>query len=182
MHKLIIFLILSIPIITLSWRTLFTIKSHGFYRFFSWLCIAWIFASIYSSWFHNRFAINQLISWALLTISIYLVVAGLILMKKLGKADKTRKEKTLFQFEETTELIDSGIFKYIRHPLYTSLICLTWGLLLKNPTLDLIIVSIISTIFLVLTSLRDEQECIGYFGDKYKAYMKRSKRFIPFLI
>jgi protein-S-isoprenylcysteine O-methyltransferase Ste14 len=106
----------------------------------------------------------------------------IILLKKKGKPEKIRNEKTLYQFEKTTELIDTGIFKYIRHPLYSSLIFLTWGIYLKNPVVDLLIVSMVSTLFLYLTAIFDEKECIQFFGDTYKEYMKRSKMFIPFLI
>ena len=49
-------------------------------------------------------------------------------MKRIGKPDKKRNTKNLYQFEQTTELVDKGIFKYIRHPLYSSLIFLTWGI------------------------------------------------------
>lgn len=102
-------------------------------------------------------------------------------MKRIGKPDKNRDRKTLYEFEQTTELVDKGIFKYIRHPLYSSLLFLTWGILLKNPTLGLIIVSLTSTIFLYFTSIFEEKECIAFFGDKYVDYMKRSKRFIPYI-
>ena len=37
-------------------------------------------------------------------------------------------------------------------------------------------------IVLYLTAIFDEKECMDYFGEKYKEYMKRSKMFIPFLI
>jgi len=40
MGTIIIFGVLSLFIILASWRTLFDIKSHGFYRFFSWECMA----------------------------------------------------------------------------------------------------------------------------------------------
>lgn len=103
-------------------------------------------------------------------------------MKKIGKPEKNRNNKTLYQFEQTTELIDKGIFKYIRHPLYSSLLFLTWGIFLKNPTFELLFVTILSTIFLYLTAIFDEKECVIFFGDKYTEYMKRSKRFIPYLI
>ena len=42
-YEIISLVILSFPVIILSWRTLFSVKSHGFYRFFSWECIIWIF-------------------------------------------------------------------------------------------------------------------------------------------
>jgi len=180
--SLIIFGILSLPVIIISWRTLFNVKSHGFYRFVSWECIIWLFANNYKYWFDYPFIISQIFSWILLIISGYLVIAGVILMKSKGKAGKKRDEKNLYQFEKTTELIDTGIFKYIRHPLYSSLIFLTWGILLKNPTAILLSVALTSTIFLYFTAIFDEKECIQYFGEKYRSYMKRSKMFIPFLI
>ncbi|MBK7096881.1 MAG: isoprenylcysteine carboxylmethyltransferase family protein [Saprospiraceae bacterium] len=103
-------------------------------------------------------------------------------MKKMGKPKSDRNEKSLYKFEKTTELIEQGIFKYIRHPLYSSLIFLTWGILLKSTSFELLAVSIISTLFLYLTAIFDEKECIHFFGDKYIEYMKRSKMFIPYLL
>jgi protein-S-isoprenylcysteine O-methyltransferase Ste14 len=44
-----------------------------------------------------------------------------------------------------------------------------------------LLVSLVSTVFLYLTALFDEKECIDYFGTAYREYMKRSKMFIPFL-
>lgn len=181
MGKFIIFGVLSLLIIFISWRTLFNTKSHGFYRFFSWECMAWLFAVNYKFWFVDPFSINQIISWILLIYSLYLVIAGLLLMKKIGKPHQIRDEKNLFGFEKTTELIDSGVFKYIRHPLYASLIFLTWAIYLKNPIDILFIIALLSTVFLYLTSKFDEKECLNYFGDKYRNYMIQTKMFIPFI-
>lgn len=181
MAKLIIFGFSSLLIIIISWRTLFNTKSHGFFRFFSWQCIAWLFAVNYKFWFVNPFSFNQIISWILLFYSAYLVIAGMLLIKNIGKPKSVRDEKNLFGFEKTTELIDSGVFKYIRHPLYSSLIFLTWAIYLKNPTDILFIIALLSTVFLYLTSKFDEKECLNYFGDKYRDYMIQTKMFIPFI-
>ncbi len=182
MNRIIIFLILNIPAIVISWRTIFNIRSHGFFRFFSWECIIWLFATNYKYWFDNPFSIYQIFSWSFLIISGYLIIVGVILMKKLGKPENNRSEKTLYQLEKTTELIEQGIFKYIRHPLYSSLLFLTWGISLKNFSIELLFVSILSTVFLYLTAIFDEKECIAFFGDQYIEYMKKSKRFIPYII
>ena len=103
-------------------------------------------------------------------------------MKKAGKSKKDRNEKTLYQFEKTVELIDTGIFRYIRHPLYSSLLFLSWGIFLKNTTGVLLIVTLLSTTCLYITAIFDEKECVNFFGNKYKEYMKSSKMFIPFII
>jgi protein-S-isoprenylcysteine O-methyltransferase Ste14 len=182
MEKLIAFGILSLPVILISWRTLFSIKTHGFYRFFSWECILWLLVSNYSSWFTDPFSMKQIFSWIFLFYSIYPVFAGTLLLKKAAKAKETRNDEKLYLFEKTAELIDTGIFKYIRHPLYSSLLFLTWGIFLKNTSWFLLTISVMSSVFLYLTALFDEQECLVYFGNKYSDYMKRTKRFIPFVI
>lgn len=181
MERLIIFAVLSIPVIILSWRTLFDVRSHGFYRFFSWECMLWLFASNFRFWFDDPFSLKQICSWILLVYSIYPVVAGTVQLKKAGKPGGNREEKALYNFEKTSELVDTGIYKYIRHPLYSSLIFLTWGIFLKNTTVFLFLVALLSTAFLYLTAWFDEKECIRYFGEKYAEYMKRTKRFIPYL-
>ncbi len=182
MVRIIAFVILSLPVILLSWSAMLRVRSHGFYRFFSWESILWLLVCNLTYWFDDPFCFRQQCSWILLIISFYLVVSGVILLKIKGKPNSNRAEKGLYKFEKTSELVDTGIYKYIRHPLYSSLIFLTWGIFLKQITLPLFIISVISTLFLWFTSLFDEKECISYFGDKYKSYMKRTKRFIPFVI
>ena len=102
-------------------------------------------------------------------------------MKKKGKQQNIRQEENLYGFEKTSKLVTSGIYKYIRHPLYSSLFLLTWGILFKHPDWILLNVAIFASVFLFLTARADEKECIKYFGENYRDYMKRTKRFIPFL-
>ncbi|MHB9056945.1 MAG: hypothetical protein ACYC2P_12470 [Paludibacteraceae bacterium] len=121
MDKIIIFVIISMIIVVVSRKTLFNFHSHGFYRFLSWECIAWLISSGYKGWFTNPFSAKQIFSWFLLLISAYLVITGVIFMKKLGRRDKNRNENNLYKFEKTSELVDKGVYKRIRHPLYSSL-------------------------------------------------------------
>lgn len=182
MVQFLFFVILSIPVIILSWRTLFNFRSHGFYRFFSWECIIWLFLSNYKYWFLNPFSVKQIFSWIFLFWSVYAVITGVLLLKKSGNPIRNRDDKKLFQFEKTSELVDTGIYKYIRHPLYSSLLFLTWGILLKNTTEALLIIALLSSVLLYLTAKFDEKECIKYFGGKYSEYINRSKMFIPFIL
>jgi protein-S-isoprenylcysteine O-methyltransferase Ste14 len=139
-------------------------------------------ASDYKFWFDDPFSFKQILSWILLFGAVYLVIAGVIQLKKAGKPIKERNEKALYDFEKTSSLVDTGIFKYIRHPLYASLIFLTWGIFLKNMNGQLFLTAMLSTVFLYATAVFDEKECIHFFGNPYRDYMKRSKRFVPFLI
>lgn len=179
MEPVLIFIILSVPLILVSWRSLFSLKHHGFYRFLSWEGIAWLLVSNYRFWFVHPFGLIQIVSWIFLMLSGYLVIAGAVHLKKFGKQVKQRNEKELYPFERTSVLVDRGIYKYIRHPLYASLLFLNWGICLKNPTVFLLVIACLSTVFLYLTAIFDERECIHYFGEAYRDYMKRSWRFIP---
>lgn len=179
--KIFIFALLSVPVIALSWRSIFSYRNHGFYRFFGWEGVLWLLVSNVKFWFEDPFGWKQMLSWFLLFVSLYYLIVGAILLIRVGKPQRSEERKELFQFEKTTELIDTGLFGWIRHPLYGSLILLTWGIFLKNVTYPLLIVTLLSTLLFYLTALYDEKECLQYFGEKYRAYMNRSKMFIPFI-
>jgi protein-S-isoprenylcysteine O-methyltransferase Ste14 len=181
MYRLLVFFILSIPIILFSWRTIIKPRCHGFYRFIGWECILWLLIENIRYWFIDPFSIYQIIAWICLIYSVVLLIPGVILMKKLGKPKNDRDDSALYEFEQTSELIESGIFKYVRHPLYGSLFFLTWGAYFKNPELDLLIISIFASIAFIITAKIEEKEDIAFFGEKYREYMKRSRMFIPYI-
>jgi protein-S-isoprenylcysteine O-methyltransferase Ste14 len=181
LEQYLVFAFLTIPVAIFSRRSLFRMRHHGFYRFLSWECILWLFAANYPAWFSEPSAVNQLFSWFLLCLSAFVAIRGALDIKQKGKPGTKRDDDALYAFEKTSVLVDTGIFRYIRHPLYASLLLLTWGIYLKAPTLLLLIPSLLSTAFLFVTAILDEQECIGYFGEAYADYMKRSKRFIPWI-
>ncbi|MCK7540462.1 MAG: hypothetical protein MZV63_61010 [Marinilabiliales bacterium] len=57
----------------------------------------------------------------------------MIRLRRASKPGITRVDEKLFRFEKTTELVTSGIYRYIRHPMYSSLLLLAWGIWLKQP-------------------------------------------------
>jgi protein-S-isoprenylcysteine O-methyltransferase Ste14 len=182
MDKVILFIALSIPVILLSRKSLFDFKSHGFTRFFSWECIIALFVINYEGWFMEPFSAVQIISWLMLSISLYLVTESVIRFRKASRNGIRRVDEKLYRFEKTTELVTKGIYRYIRHPMYSSLLFLTWGIWFKQPLLVTFPVALLSSLLLWLTARRDEKECISYFGDSYRGYMSSTKRFIPFIL
>jgi protein-S-isoprenylcysteine O-methyltransferase Ste14 len=74
-----------------------------------------------------------------------------------------------------------GAYKYIRHPLYSSLLFLAWGVFFKDPSWLGGILALAATIFLVVTAKVEEAEDIRFFGPAYQIYRKQTKMFIPFL-
>jgi protein-S-isoprenylcysteine O-methyltransferase Ste14 len=103
-------------------------------------------------------------------------------LRALGRPDTQRREDVpLIGFEKTTKLVTSGVFNYIRHPLYSSLFLLAWGVFFKNPSLAGVCLALAATAFLLATAKVEEEENIRYFGPAYQAYMRETKIFVPFL-
>jgi len=75
-----------------------------------------------------------------------------------------------------------GIYRFIRHPMYGSLMLLGLGIYLKRVTPLTSALASIVVIALVLTALIEEGEMRACFGEEYGAYARRTKRFIPFLV
>ena len=176
-----VFFILSIPLVIISRKSVVKPGSHGFYRFLAWEGILWLLVQNIRYWFTDPLSFHQILSWIFLFFSIYLVIVAVYHLKKYGKSHTGRQDPALLDFEKTTSLVDSGIYRYIRHPMYSSLLFLTWGIFLKHPGPGLFTISLFTSLFLLETALTDEKECIAYFGDAYKDYMKRTRRFIPFV-
>ena len=84
-------------------------------------------------------------------------------------------------FENTTNLVKAGIYKYIRHPMYSSLLFLCLGTLFKNISVITILLAASIIIFLVLTAKVEEKENIIFFGHPYEDYMKKTRMFIPYI-
>lgn len=182
MWKIVSFLFITAIIVYISRASLRIPRSHGFYRFFAWECILGLFLLNVSFWFQNPFAWHQLIAWALLFASLIPLAFGVRALKSRGKPTAKREsDPSLLAFEKTTQLVTSGIYKYIRHPLYSSLLLLTWGIFFKLPSIAGGILASLATLFLIATAKADEAECIQFFGTEYQKYMEHAKRFIPFL-
>jgi protein-S-isoprenylcysteine O-methyltransferase Ste14 len=182
MWKIIAFLFFSLIIVYISRASLRTPRSHGFYRFFAWECIVILFLLNVDFWFLQPFAWNQIIAWILLFASFIPLGFGVHFLRTKGKpVSKREGDDSLLAFEKTTSLVTSGIYKYIRHPLYSSLLILTWGIFFKHFSAVGILLMIAASVFLVLTAKADETECIQFFGAEYQDYMKRTRMFIPFL-
>lgn len=175
------FFIGSAFLIYISRHMLMRPHVHGFYRFFAWECILALILLNLPHWSTNPLSAQQLISWLLLLISIYLVIHGVHLLKVIGKPDLTRPEVDLLAFEKTSQLVTVGIYKYIRHPLYASLMFLAWGAFFKLPSWPGVLLAMTASCFLFLTAKKDEAECLQHFGEAYQTYMQQSKNFIPFL-
>ncbi len=183
MYQWILFATLSILLVIISWKSLRRPRSHGFYRFFAWEAILALFLVNAGAWFYRPFSWNQIIAWSLLILSLVPLAMGIHALRTRGNPSEQREnDPSLLTFEKTTALVTTGIYRSIRHPLYSSLLLLTWGIFFKAPSVTGAILAITATFLLIATARADERECCQFFGPSYQDYMRRTKMFIPYLL
>ena len=180
MVEWIVFVIVSAVVVYFSWPSFRgRRRSHGFYRFFAFESILGIVLLNARVWFFDPFTVRQLISWLLLIASLFLAGHGFRLLQRIGQPKG--QKGTIEGFESTTQLVTVGAYHYIRHPMYSSLLCLGWGAFLKGTNLLTLVLVMVCTAALVATAKAEESENLAHFGEKYTRYMQRTKMFIPYL-
>jgi protein-S-isoprenylcysteine O-methyltransferase Ste14 len=182
MVRVVIFLAVSVALLGLSWRSLSSLRAHGFYRFFGFELLSALVLLNAPVWFRDPLSARQLTSWSLGVASIGLAIEGFRLLRAIGRPVPAVSHSTNLPFENTTTLVTVGAYRWIRHPLYASLLALVWCAYLKSPfaILSLLLALGASGCF-VVTALVEERENLARFGASYAVYMNRTRRFVPFL-
>jgi protein-S-isoprenylcysteine O-methyltransferase Ste14 len=171
-----LFAIVSALLLWSSRRPLRHPGSHGFWRFFGWECILAV------AILNRQEAGPQWLSETLLQISVVLLLAGLWGIFRRGRIARRPEAASFYVWERTTALVESGVYRWIRHPMYTSLLMLAWGMYFRHADLRSLLPAVLASYFLWRTALADESECVAYFGDAYRDYMQRTRRFLPWLV
>jgi len=78
-------------------------------------------------------------------------------------------------------LIQTGIYKFIRHPMYFSVLSVCLISVLNDVTFLRILFFVILLATVLLKHSYEDHLLTEAFGEKYIAYQKSTKRFIPFI-
>ena len=103
-------------------------------------------------------------------VSVYLHEAGVVLGPERNRDRKTRK------------LCTSGLYKYIRHPLYLFTFFWFFGVTLAFGSVVAFLFFELTLVPLTLMRIPFEEErLVKEFGDEYKEYQERTKKLVPFV-
>lgn len=83
--------------------------------------------------------------------------------------------------KEEPELVTSGPYRLVRHPIYSGLLAAILGTALATNLIGLIIVAILGAYFYYSASV-EERNLTATFPAAYPAYRARTKMLIPFVI
>lgn len=80
---------------------------------------------------------------------------------------------------EVNQLVTTGIYAKVRHPIYSADIILAWGLFLIFPTLK-VLLSVVWLTFVMIFWMKIEESGLTHkFGDEYTRYKAHTPMFIP---
>jgi protein-S-isoprenylcysteine O-methyltransferase Ste14 len=94
--------------------------------------------------------------------------------------DLGRSFSYTLEIRDQQQLVATGIYRYIRHPMYAAFLVWTvaQAMLLPNWIVGICAPLVLATL-LAIRIPREEAMMLRTFGDSYKDYMSRTARFIP---
>lgn len=111
----------------------------------------------------------QFIGGILYVSAIVITIISLISLRFQGKPESG--------FEDTTTLIERGIFRIVRHPLYLGLIFWSIGLVLVIQSIPALILGIVAIVCLWLAAKKEDRYNVIKWGASYSNYMGRVPMF-----
>ena len=120
------------------------------------------------------FIIPEIVRWMGLIFTLLVIPLVVWVHRALGKAYSYALETKVQQ-----NLITSGPFRRIRHPLYSAYTLFNLGMVLLTMNIPLTVFAIIG-IPITYSRMRDEElMMIEKFGSEYEEYMKQTGRIFP---
>jgi len=105
-----------------------------------------------------------------------LIIAGLVVMAFYIFNTGLR---WLVKHDKEQRLVQNGIHRFVRHPLYSGTFLLIWGLWLAFPSMGLLIMNIVITIYTLVAIRFEEQKLVSEFGESYINYKRSTPMIIP---
>ncbi len=97
--------------------------------------------------------------------------------------DLGRNWSISLEVREQHALVRTGIYRLIRHPMYSSFFLLGVAQMLLLPNWFAGLAGIVGAgVLFVFRVRREEQMMLESFGDEYRAYMAQTKRIVPWII
>ncbi len=110
---------------------------------------------------------GAMIGIAVLSLGLYPV----ILLRRTGQSENP--------WTPTTEIVTSGPFRFTRNPLYLQMVlgCMGFAVMLRNMWI-LLLTPLATWVLQLLAILPEEEYLERKFGDSYRAYKRRVRRWL----
>jgi protein-S-isoprenylcysteine O-methyltransferase Ste14 len=79
------------------------------------------------------------------------------------------------------KLVKTGLYGYVRHPLYFGVILMLLGAVLFLPNVPMLLFVIVSLVYLPIGVTLEERKLVAEFGAQYQTYQREVKMLFPFV-
>src|ERR1051325_3130260 len=121
------------------------------------------------------FSQSTVLDWAAAALSVIGVGFAIWARVHLGRNWSSRPA-----VKENHELVTTGPYAYVRHPIYTGLILMALGTALTGSIWG-IGVFIVASLTLILRIGKEEKIMLELFPDAYQMYQARTKKLVPWV-
>jgi protein-S-isoprenylcysteine O-methyltransferase Ste14 len=117
---------------------------------------------------------NPLATWPAVAVAFAALYGTLICWRRMGRSWRMGIDPN-----EKTQLIFTGAYAYVRHPIYALSSLLMLASLAAVPAPLMIVVAIIHLCFLQWEARREERYLVQLHGANYGSYLSHVGRFVP---
>lgn len=114
-------------------------------------------------------------------LSLIISVSGFVIGMYSLVSNKISNFNIIPEIKTNAKLIQTGAYKYIRHPMYFSVLLMMIGIVIGNINLINFILFVLLVFILYLKAKKEEKLWLEK-TPEYKEYMKNTKTFIPFIL
>jgi protein-S-isoprenylcysteine O-methyltransferase Ste14 len=113
-------------------------------------------------------------------LGLLLTIAGLALAF-WARATLGGNWSGTIQFKENHELVQSGPYAFVRHPIYTAILMMFLGTAIANGTLGALIALPLAVASFIVKARQEEALMGKHFPDEYAAYRAHTRMIVPFV-
>lgn len=140
--------------------------------------ILWVMCLLFPfspEWFSSvRLVLPEWLHLTGLMMAVLSVPMGFSVFRNLGRNITDTVETRAHH-----ELVTTGIYRFIRHPLYTTGFLVFFGLGLLSGVWLILSLSVVVLVALSIRTFTEEDRLIAEFGDRYQSYIQSTGKFIP---
>lgn len=121
--------------------------------------------------------------WVVKIIAAVLVLAGFaaIVVSLWKHALNYSGLATLLGMETSDDFERDGLHTYVRHPMYTGVLFLLWGVFIGYPYRNNLVSAVCFTLYCFIAIYFLERKLMAQYGEDYKAYRLRVPMLVPFI-
>lgn len=137
-------------------------------------------AIAYSILWQGKFWQRSPQAWRITLSILFFLLAGLLSWTAARSLGRQWRIDAGLNLEH--ELVTSGPYRVVRHPIYTSMLCMLFSTGFMITPLPLLLLA--TLVFMIGTEIRvriEERLLASRFGDRFGDYQRRVPAYIPFL-